>query len=82
MPLRFWVKGESVKGVGSITSNFLCNKSWRINTGNMDDTMSHSCVYALSFTAGCCRVITTPGGHSHMEVTGMCEHDPKSRGFR
>ena len=23
-----------------------------------------------------------PGGHSHMEVTGMCGHDPQSRGLR
>ena len=34
-------KGESVKGGGGKTSELLCNKSWRINTGTkVDDSVT------------------------------------------
>ena len=43
-------KGESVKHGGGKTSDLLCNESWRINTGMVEDSVTHSCVQALNRT--------------------------------
>ena len=37
------------------------------------------CAEDKNFKAGTCK--ERGGGHSHMEVTGMCGHDPQSRGL-
>ena len=34
------LKGELVKHGGGKTSDLLCNKSWWINTGNVDDSVT------------------------------------------
>ena len=50
-------KGESVQYGGGITSELLCNKSWSINTGYLEDSatqekhkLTHSCIHALNHT--------------------------------
>ena len=43
-------KVESVKCGGGKTSELLCNKLCRINTGMVEDSVTHSCVRALNHT--------------------------------
>ena len=39
-PFHNGSKGESVKRGGGKTSELLCNELWRINTGNMEDSIT------------------------------------------
>ena len=41
-------KGKSIKLGGGKTCELLCNESWRINTGTVDDSVTHSHIHALN----------------------------------